>query len=84
METTVCINLWNNTDLTRAVVPNPVRKFFRSKICLKKVFAEFFGTVYTAPDTNYNCCSVCMGMDDSSKVDMEEIEASDESSSSSE
>ena len=34
VETAVCVNLWNNTDLACAVVTDPVRKFCCSKICL--------------------------------------------------
>ena len=55
----VCILLWNNTDLARPEISEPVRSFCRSQKCLKSEIATYFGTKYT--NSSDWCCSVCMG-----------------------
>ena len=55
----VCVLLWNNSDLARSEISDPVRAFCRSQKCLKSEIAQYFGTKYTSMSDW--CCSVCMG-----------------------
>ena len=77
----VCILLWNNTDLARPEISEPVRAFCRSQKCLKSEIAEYFGTKYTS--SSDWCCSVCLGFKskEGGEVNGEDEERGDEDSS---